>query len=1029
MNKIFSIASALILLSAAGSNAQPGPVLLKDINTKNAVQGLYNMDPANFCTIGGATYFSGYTPNFGRQLWRTDGTGAGTYPITHNPGLNWATGDALASSTEISSSLTAMNGDLYFFTVNKGANSGLNTYNLMKSDIYGTTTTLATSNNNTGLQSILTTNNTVRDGNRKKMVVLNNNLYFAFSDRQNGLELWKSDGTAAGTGLLKDITAGATHSSPYNFAIAGNYVFFTTAGSNNRQDLWRTDGTATGTIKLKDSIANIGTLCMTAINNKLYFIGFYGSANKLWQSDGTIAGTSAIASGYTFGNISPSAMKQGNNLIYYISRDSLMKYDGTTSTLLGTATPFSRLTLQNSWTDVNGTLFFSARRAFSFNGRVGLWKTDGTAAGTVLMKEPFDTYNYKDVNGTLYFAGNDSAGNGMELWKSDGTSAGTVRISDFNTNTGSAIPNDGIIDLNTDYTMTMLNGKLLLTAYNGVSNATGNASILAVSDGTAAGTGFVTPTFTANYDSYVGAKYIWNNQLYFSAYDYQHGYELWKTDGTPAGTTFIADLHPGVQSSYVQGFMPYNNKLYFCTTDTSGGIVRSALWSTDGTTAGTVKVKDSLGNSVYGISKTDTANGKLVFITEGAAYVSDGTSAGTVNIPLLVPGAPQQSAAMNFSLLNGHMIAIAINQTSGLDQLWNVDPAAQTASLFAEGAMSYEEMVTFDNAVYLSRRKTTGQYDYCLWKTDGTLAGTTVVDVAYKPQHLQVSGGELYFTAESTAGSPGYIRKVTAGASGSVNLKTLNGTALPLYTYNSGYQYYRFGEPNQPARFLDNLYPTYPYFIRPKSSLPLLMPAGDTVTGVELMQTDGTSAGTTLVKDILNGKDLSNIQYLTHMLNKQGDSIIVFVANDGVNGNELWVSDGTAAGTKSLVQTMPGKNSMDPKELVWLNNKLIFWGSTQETGSEPYAYELNQVLSTGNIVRNENNALALYPNPANSVVNVIATTEAQLVLYNTVGAKLYEARISSGITAIPVGNLAPGLYHVQVTDSKGKRCSGKFLKK
>src|SRR5205814_9318649 len=90
-------------------------------------------------------------------------------------------------------------------------------------------------------------------------------------------------------------------------------------------------------------------------------------------------------------------------------------------------------------TAVNGTLFFAADDPT--NG-FELWKSDGTAEGTVLVKA-FDPtggadsppFGLTNVNGTLFFRGFDPA-NGTELWKSDGTAAGTVLVKDINPGAG-----------------------------------------------------------------------------------------------------------------------------------------------------------------------------------------------------------------------------------------------------------------------------------------------------------------------------------------------------------------------------------------------------------------------------------------------------------------------------------------------------------------------------------------------------------------------------------------------------------------
>jgi ELWxxDGT repeat protein len=83
-----------------------------------------------------------------------------------------------------------------------------------------------------------------------------------------------------------------------------------------------------------------------------------------------------------------------------------------------------------NFTSVNGMLFFGADDGdtHGFN----LWKSDGTAVGTVMVKDINESnassvYDLTDVNGTLYFVGDDDI-NGKRLWKSDGTTAGTVMV-------------------------------------------------------------------------------------------------------------------------------------------------------------------------------------------------------------------------------------------------------------------------------------------------------------------------------------------------------------------------------------------------------------------------------------------------------------------------------------------------------------------------------------------------------------------------------------------------------------------------
>src|SRR5712692_10502693 len=76
---------------------------------------------------------------------------------------------------------------------------------------------------------------------------INSILYFAANDGVHGLELWKSDGTASGTALVKDINPGASGSSPGNFVSFNNELFFTATDAINGTGLWKSDGTTNGT--------------------------------------------------------------------------------------------------------------------------------------------------------------------------------------------------------------------------------------------------------------------------------------------------------------------------------------------------------------------------------------------------------------------------------------------------------------------------------------------------------------------------------------------------------------------------------------------------------------------------------------------------------------------------------------------------------------------------------------------------------------------------------------------------------------
>ena len=76
----------------------------------------------------------------------------------------------------------------------------------------------------------------------------------------------------------------------------------------------------------------------------------------------------------------------------------------------------------------------------------------------------------------------------------------------------------------------------------------------------------------------------------------------------------------------------------------------------------------------------------------------------------------------------------------------------------------------------------------------------------------------------------------------------------------------------------------------------------------ELWKSNGTAAGTVLVKDIVVGTSSYYFSYMTSV-----NSTLFFSANNGINGEELWESDGTTAGTVMVKDFTPGAGGYGPR--------------------------------------------------------------------------------------------------------------------
>ncbi len=400
-------------------------------------------------------------------------------------------------------------------------------------------------------------------------------IYFRANDGIHGNEWWRSDGTAAGTTMVKDINPGSGDSNPGNFANVNGTLYFIANDGVHGSELWKSDGTAAGTMLLKDIHPGSGDSTLglfTDVNGMLYFSVANDGVHpyQLWKSDGTTAGTTMVKEIPPQGGInSLSDLTNLNGTLFFFADGTtpgLWKSDGTEAgTVRVSETGGSQLT------NVNGTLFFTS---YDANG-TELWKSDGTAAGTTMVKDiypgesasagypggifyyPNSSYpgSFTDFNGTLFFTANDGV-HGYELWKSDGTADGTTIVKDIllSPYTNGSNP----------FRFTDVNGTLFFMAHDTAGTR------LWKSDGTEAGTVAVSSRNFGPWGGYDLGNV--NGSLFFIADD-GHGWEVWKSDGTDGGTVMVTDFDP--TDLHLLGYV--NDNLFFRAGDADHGTELWAL--------------------------------------------------------------------------------------------------------------------------------------------------------------------------------------------------------------------------------------------------------------------------------------------------------------------------------------------------------------------------------------------------------------------------------------------------------------------
>ena len=217
---------------------------------------------------------------------------------------------------------------------------------------------------------------------------------------------------------------------------------------------------------------------------------------------------------------------------------------------------------------------------------------------------------------------------GSELWKSDGTEAGTTLVKDIRAGSGGSGP----------VNLTAVGSTLFFSADDGVQSAASCGS----RTGRTAGTTLVKDIHPAAGNADPAELTVVGTRLYFTATDPVHSRELWTSDGTTDGTFLVEDIRPGTNTSFLQGLTAVGNTLYFSSTDAVDGW---ELRSVDDPAAGTTVTK-LLPGPMSGFSPsrpagTDAAAPRFVLTNGKVLFPGNfGGGQGTELFALVDPVAP-----------------------------------------------------------------------------------------------------------------------------------------------------------------------------------------------------------------------------------------------------------------------------------------------------------------------------------------------------------------------------------------------------
>lgn len=383
-------------------------------------------------------------------------------------------------------------------------------------------------------------------------------VFFTAQEANHGEELWVSDGTVAGTKMVKDIFPGATSSGVAWMQRFNNKVVFQAqSDTDTGTELWISDGTEAGTVMVKDIhiFGSSNPSGFTQLNETQFIFAakdfdseIYNEKVQrwLWISDGTEEGTQLLKDCEV---LHPGSTAISDNALHFarVGRKVFFKADSkdqqfgeelwvTDGTNSGTfmlkdinTSIVNELTGATAGAQIDWlTNFYNEKvffKAYSIEYGPEPWVSDGTPEGTHMIKDMWPGVNASNLpngsgvftarlyDGKVYFRGHDET-LGEELCVSDLTEAGTNTVFDINKNPTTAGTDNGFPDIFCEF-----DGMLFMKGQTG-----GNA----------------TSTDPVNY-----------------------GLELFYSDGTSPGTKMQSDLNPGVGHNAAWEGTVISGSMYF----------------------------------------------------------------------------------------------------------------------------------------------------------------------------------------------------------------------------------------------------------------------------------------------------------------------------------------------------------------------------------------------------------------------------------------------------------------------------------
>jgi ELWxxDGT repeat protein len=751
-------------------------------------------------------------------------------------------------------------------------------------------------------------------------------LFFSASDGVHGGEPWVSDGTFEGTRLVADINPGIAGSRPEWFRWSGDEMLFAADDGVHGLELWSAGEDGSGAVLVADirpGPAGSAPIFAVGGNGTMWFAADDGvHGREPWISDGTAGGTAMLVD-----LVSGSASSILSDQSYFPGNPTHVAWDGSRWWFQSTTTSF-------------GT---------------ELWVTDGTPGGTERVEDALGNparpyYEIVVAGGVVFFRNIGAFADGYELWRTDGTGVGTYRVKDLDPSGADWISG-----------LTAFGSRVFFRA-----SRSDSGSEPWISDGTDAGTVMLADIApgpdSSVYQGWARRDAVIGDRVFFYAGDSSTGDEPWITDGTPAGTHAIVDARPGPDPSASYLFWPPS------FGGTGGHVVFFALGPTPYDHEPWATTLDGEGASLLADLNQQASSPPRIFShlipdmvgVGDAAYwqaVGDDESRlpwrtrGQVAQAAPLPPAPSPEGASVWQLVplpgRGLLLFVRAEDNGNVVELFRSDGTEGGTAVLAELGSSQNILATDRQGVYLDGGAVQATDGDSTWTVDPLVEAWQVAEL---DEALFIVGSDSTSYGLWRADAPFEDAALLA-----IHAKPTSPWDLPEPTVAGDRLFYAGSDaasgvelwvsdgmtssqvldiaPGPQSSLRAPVLPVVGHYVsRQRGIVPhgegVLFVADDGIHGLELWRSGGTPDHTEMVADLRGGALGSEPLWLTPV----GDHVY-FVADDGVRGRELWRTDGTALGTE-LLDLAPGTDSSAPAWLIDIDGVLYLVFTSPAHGVE-----------------------------------------------------------------------------------------------